>query len=201
MAKLLKADIELMRDSTDLWQSGNTKALRQRLKVDGFLFLRGILQRETVLSARARVISHLHLEKAIILILLFVFIIPKKAVRPGTNVHEGAIAFDENHKLLVGWTIDAESGGVNNHDEPAEPWAVLGNSPEVTAVYKGMELRTFYETLFENDYQLASDCETHNLILHFPSVTWLRMLGRTDATAIHAVLVRACVREFVRPRK
>ena len=65
-----ESDIELMRDSTDLWQSGHMQALRNRLEADGFLLLRGIFERETVLSARARVLSHLHSEKVINLMFL-----------------------------------------------------------------------------------------------------------------------------------
>jgi hypothetical protein len=135
-------------------------ALRHHLEQDGFLLLRGILQRSTVLRARKRVLNHLHVEKVstsqhiIVLILNF-----QHAIRPNTALDEGIIAFDDDGKYMIGWTVDAVSGGVQNHTEDPAPWAIVGNSDEVASIYRGTELSEFYSKLFEKDCQIASNCK------------------------------------------
>ncbi len=72
---------------------------------------------------------------------------------------EGIIAIDDDGRHMMGWTVDATSGGVQNHTEDPAPWAIVGNSEEVASVYQGTELRQFYSRLFEKDCHMACNCK------------------------------------------
>lgn len=127
--------LRLCSDSTDLYKANDFVALRQRLATDGFLFIRGLIPRETAISARRTILEHIQ---------------QKGAIRSGTKLMDAQMA--DNASAHAGWTVDAESGGVvGNRDPDKDPhigWSVVGNSKEVTAVYNGEALNGFYSKLF-----------------------------------------------------
>ena len=197
-----------MTDSTDLFKAGQFDALRQRLETDGFLFLRGVIPRETVEKARHKMLKHLH---------------SKGAIRHGTEWKEALIEYqsvwDENNKtsqkskkaktaastssslsssssskkMIPGWTVDAESGGIIGGREPdsaVKGWHAIGNSKELTDVYNGAALKSLYQSLFSQSTQYSSRPELAEAGLPaystLPSCTWLRAKGPGEVTAEHA---------------
>lgn len=98
-------------------------------------------------------------------------------------------------KMIPGWTVDAESGGLVNGPETdgaaaTKGWHAIGNSAELTAVYNGPALHSFYARLFANEPQFLSHptLSQNNLPPYssLPSCTWLRAKGPGEVTAEHA---------------
>lgn len=196
----MHSDLIEMRDSTAEFRSGDFATLRQRLDIDGFIFIRGVMQRETVEKARMKMLKHLH---------------SKGAIREGTDWRDAFIEyqtkFDEkskskpkkaakataatasSKKMIPGWTIDAETGGVVGGREPdsaIKGWFDVGNSKELADVYKGSALRSFYTSLFSQSPSYAARPEMAKLGLppftFLSSCTWLRAKGPGEVTAEHA---------------
>ena len=57
------SEVQELHDSNDLL--GDFSALHVRMKEDGFLFLRGLIEREKVLTARATVLAHMEEQRAL----------------------------------------------------------------------------------------------------------------------------------------
>jgi hypothetical protein len=110
--------IQPMADSSSLLASGDLPALRERLCTDGYLLLRGVLDRETALRARGMLLHHLAPKG----------VLEGACPKEGWVVHDGRVA--KEHLDKGGWTVDAESGGMTNEreaDEAIEGWKEVGN--------------------------------------------------------------------------
>jgi hypothetical protein len=104
-----------------------------------------------------------------------------------------ASASSGSKKMIPGWTVDAESGGLvggREADDAIAGWHAIGNSRELRDIYNGAAVRSFYQRLFENDKeyterpQLAAQGALPYTTL--PSCTWLRAKGPGEVTAEHA---------------
>jgi hypothetical protein len=95
--------------------------------------------------------------------------------------------------MIPGWTVDAESGGLvggREADDAVDGWRDIGNSRELTDVYDGHAMRTFYQRLFEQDSSYAERPHLKSAgvpsFTTLPSCTWLRAKGPGEVTAEHA---------------
>jgi hypothetical protein len=182
-----------MTDSTPLHTAGRYDLLRMRLETDGFLFVRGVIAPLTVAAAREVMLRHLR---------------TKGAIRAGTDWREAQIEYKSvydaaqrptkrakvtaSSAMIPGWTVDAESGGVVGGREPDSAiagWHAVGNSAELTAVYNGAALQSFYQQLFAQDVEYASRphlaAQRLPSYTTLPSCTWLRAKGPCEVTAEH----------------
>jgi len=96
-------------------------------------------------------------------------------------------------KMIPGWTVDAESGGLvggREADDAVDGWRAIGNSRELTDVYDGAALHSFYQRLFEQDADYSSRPHLKSADVpsfsSLPSCTWLRAKGPGEVTAEHA---------------
>lgn len=85
-----------MTDSTQLYQKEQYKALYDRLQQDGYLLLRNIIPLDTALTARKKMLQHLH---------------SKGVIKKGSELMNGEMEMGKDGKGVAGWTVDAESGG------------------------------------------------------------------------------------------
>ena len=161
----LKVNSQLveMTDSTSDFRAERFSTLHQRLISDGFLFIRGVISSSTVQAART-MLTHLA---------------NKQAIRANTDLQDGYIAYQKvsSKKLIDGWTVDAETGGIIGGREPDTQipgWKKVGNSKQLKDVYNGVQLRSFFQQLFG-----AANYRT------FPDCTWLRVKGAGEATTEH----------------
>ena len=98
-----------------------------------------------------------------------------------------------NKKMIPGWVVDAESGGLvggRESDDAIKGWHAIGNSRELKDVYNGASIRAFYQRLFENDedYTSRPHLASQGALPYttLPSCTWLRAKGPGEVTAEHA---------------
>lgn len=96
-------------------------------------------------------------------------------------------------KMIPGWTVDAESGGLvggREADDSVAGWREVGTSRELTDVYNGAALHSFYQQLFEQDRSYSSRAHLKAAgvpsFTTLPSCTWLRAKGAGEVTAEHA---------------
>jgi ectoine hydroxylase-related dioxygenase (phytanoyl-CoA dioxygenase family) len=78
-------DLDELRDSSGLL--GDVAALRARMEEDGYLLLRGLLDRQAVLRARQRILEYMAEQEALV---------------PGTPVLEGVMANSAVHVQMMG---------------------------------------------------------------------------------------------------
>jgi len=199
-----------MRDSTDLFQRADFQSLRRRLDEDGFLLVRGVMSRETVGRAREKMLRHLHSKgacrentewKDAIIEYQSVWDEKNKSTlskmksprKSPTKSSASASPVKKPQKMIPGWTVDAESGGIIGGREPDSAvagWREVGNSKELTDVYDGAELHAFYQKLFAQDVSPSTSASSHRRTLppytSLPSCTWLRAKGPGEVTAEHA---------------
>lgn len=81
-----------MTDSTHLYLSGDKEGLRRQLDKEGFIFVRGVIDKTKATKCRMALLNHLA---------------AKNAFEPGTPIND-AIIRDPKQS---GWTVDAETGG------------------------------------------------------------------------------------------
>jgi hypothetical protein len=198
-----------MTDSTDLYRAQQFVQLRQRLETDGFLFVRGVIPTPIVEAARRKMLGHLH---------------AKGAIREHTPWEQGLIEYKTRWdakqkgsakaaaasaaatststtsmptpqgKMISGWTVDAESGGLVNapekdDDAATQGWHGIGNSAELVAVYNGPSLHAFFLQLFAHEPSFQAhptrNRDGHMPFVMLPNCTWLRAKGPGEVTAEH----------------
>ena len=180
-------------DSTDLYQSRDWHALFSRLDEDGVILVRGVVSTPTVRRARSAILQHIGQKGALVQQ-------PTDAteeVRGDSDEHgdgRALIGKTSDGALTAGWTIDADSGGVNGdrEDESAtDGWRSLGTSSTLTDVYNGAELKSFLHGLFtaaieqrRQQYPLYQP-SGKEVVTTFPDCTWLRIRGHKDLTIEH----------------
>ncbi len=81
-----------MYDSTDLYRSGDREGLRKVLEREGYIFIKGAIQRDRALKARETMLKHLK---------------GKDAFEEGSKLDDAII----RNPKESGWTVDAETGG------------------------------------------------------------------------------------------
>ena len=171
-------DLLPLPDSTALHQARDYRALFTRLDTDGVILVRGVVSPDTISGARQRVLRHLA---------------SKGAIVPSADPNEATISRVESGARVRGWTVDADSGGVNGdrEDESAVAgWREVGTSTEVLNVYDGPELHAFFHGLFTAGHSLQAGgvdgAGVSQPFTTFPDCTWLRIRGHGDDTTEHA---------------
>ena len=174
-------------DSTALFLSGDWHALFRRLDEDGVILVRGVIQPETIGRARTAILQHIAQKGALH---------QAKTAASADAGGRALISRAEDGTLTAGWTIDADSGGVNGDRESEAAtagWRALGTSATLTDVYNGAELKHFLHQLFS----AASAQRQQQSPLYrpsggraevattFPDCTWLRIRGHKDLTVEH----------------
>jgi hypothetical protein len=89
--------------------------------------------------------------------------------------------------------MSLQSGGLvggRESDDSVAGWHEIGNSRELTDVYNGAALKSFYQQLFEQDasYSSRAHLKANGVPSYstLPSCTWLRAKGPGEVTAEHA---------------
>jgi hypothetical protein len=166
-------DLLPLTDSTPLYTASNYPALFKQLDKDGVILVRGVISKEVVEKARRTVLDHLK---------------GKGAIEQDANA-VAKIKKTEGGERVKGWTIDADSGGVNGDretDTAVEGWRKVGTSKEVLNVYHGPELHRFFHSLFTAGHQLQVEGSAPSSpFTAFPDCTWLRIRGHGDDTTEH----------------
>lgn len=132
-----------LEDSGPEFRDGDVKTLRQRLEDFGYVYLKGVLDPDKVLRARAAILARLQ---------------ELGVLDPSAeSVDRGAILPPEgkgSRGWHIGFTVDAESGGVTGDEaqsqESVKAWSKIGNSEAVTEVY-GKEVSRVFQTMFGED--------------------------------------------------
>ena len=181
-------------DSTSFYQRGEWQALFQRLDEDGVILVRGVIGKVTVRRARDAILQHIGRKGALLQELADGGAAEGNTVDGDTD-RRALIGKTSDGKLTAGWTIDADSGGVNGdrEDESAtHGWRTLGTSSTLTDVYNGAELKAFLHNLFtaaiqqrRQQYPLYRPSGTEGVVTTFPDCTWLRIRGHKDLTIEH----------------
>eukprot|EP00457_Paulinella_chromatophora_P007271 gb/GEZN01007294.1/.p1 GENE.gb/GEZN01007294.1/~~gb/GEZN01007294.1/.p1 ORF type:complete len:421 (-),score=57.28 gb/GEZN01007294.1/:227-1489(-) len=157
-----------MRESTDLYQQGRQAELLQRLQEDGYLFVKSVLNSETVNRGRKSILT---------------FLEKKGAILAGTDPLEAKIAHavgltKAKPQFQEGFCISTRTGGCASDREPEETqntWKAFSLTEPIRNMYHGPELFSFFDVVFgPKHHKSFADC------------TWLRMKGRGEVTAEHA---------------
>ena len=159
-------------DSTPLYLANDFSGLFRRLDSAGVILIRGVIPTPTVIAARTRVLSHLR---------------SKGAVAPSSDPTAALISRDGGQRVK-GWTIDADSGGVNGDredDSAVAGWKAVGTGPEVRDVYHGPALHSLFHRLFSAGHALQGGAVPERPFTAFPDCTWLRIRGHGDDTQEH----------------
>jgi len=125
-----------MEDSNQLFARKDFKALRLRLEEDGYLFIRGVVPKETIVSARNAMLQQAANDGSIVV----EDEVPLDAARMTRN---GSVWAD-------GYCIDGITGSETNErpDIDTEKWAEIGPSSICQNVYNGPAIRSFWRSLF-----------------------------------------------------
>ena len=162
-------------DSTPLYLSGNFPSLFTRLHTDGVIFVRNVISSATISAARQLVLSHLR---------------SKGALDPSSDPSSAPIHRPPGGERVRGWTVDADSGGVNGNredDAAVAGWKAVGTSDSVRAVYDGPELHRFFQAIFAAGHRMqgGGGVVPPTPFTTFPDCTWLRIRGHGDDTTEH----------------
>eukprot|EP00461_Guttulinopsis_vulgaris_P004750 UN04752 len=142
------------KDATELYRKKDRQGLLNLLETDGYILIRGAINKERAQKCRDTMIQHLAKKNAI-------------------DTTKGSLSDAYiNNTELDGWTVDAETGGfVNNResDSAVAGWKKIGWCKEVRDVYAGDDLHAVYRFLWGQERTEQEDgyvALTHN--------TWLR---------------------------
>eukprot|EP00808_Paulinella_micropora_P020944 g79759.t1 len=157
-------------DSTDLYQEGKQAELLERLKKDGYIYVRGVIKHDTARTGREKILS---------------FIEKKGAIMPGTDLMEAKIAHQagvgakkRKGQYQEGFCISTRTGGCTSDREPEctqDAWMEFAQTDPIYNMYAGPEVLSFFDSVFGKHHHK-----------NFPDCTWLRMKGRGEVTAEHA---------------
>lgn len=115
-------DLHTLRESNDLL--GDVPALRQRMAEDGYLLMRGLIDREAVATARQRILE---------------YAAEQQALTPGRPVLEGAMPRDARSVSMMGRkgiSHDPAVLGALEHPALFDFWSRYHDEPVLTFDYK-----------------------------------------------------------------
>jgi len=155
-------NLDEMQDSNDLFEKKDFEALRLKLEEEGYLFIRGVVPRDTIISAR----------KAML----------KQAAKEGSIVDDDEVSMDQammTKKGSVwadGYCVDGITGSETNERPNIEvdAWEEIGPSATCQNVYNGKAIQSFWKSLFGQ-----------SSIRPLVKQTFLRLMG-SSGTVQHA---------------
>lgn len=129
-------NLDEMLDSNDLYSKKDFKALRLKLEEEGYLFIRGVIPKETIITARTAMLAQAANDGAIL-------VEDDATQQRGLMSKKGSIWSD-------GYCIDGITGSETNEraNIDIEAWEQIGPSKTCTDVYNGPAIQSFWRSLF-----------------------------------------------------
>lgn len=169
-----------MKDSTSLFTGERWSELASRLDADGFVLIRGVIPREVCQRARERVFTYLNNIDVI--------------DASKEDKMKGVIGKTDANSYQESFAVKAHCGAeASERDFDPDVWKMLGNSQELTSVYKSEHLNDLLRSVLgaskrkDGGVDAKEDGDDKGITLcPLAHQTWVRLMTHRGATIEHA---------------